>query len=108
MKIRVRIIILLSIHVSDIVLYLCDVDIVEERMKSIRGSYVVNRNAIKKWEKLPSGSGRQNKRKPKLYKYAGDLHFLSGVISSKPTEDNLARDSEEEHEEILQDSSVVR
>ena len=65
-------------------------DVVESRMRAVRGSFMASKNKMKMWQQQPSGSGRQRSKTSKAYKFAAELgEFLNPVLKSKPTRDNI-------------------
>ena len=63
---------------------------------------------ISKWSKQPSGSGAQNVKKPRPYKYAAQLAFLNDVFELEETMDSLTTCTsvEVEAEDDVEDSDV--
>ena len=57
--------------------------------KNVRGNYRRSVIKITDWYKQPSVSGKQKQKKPRSYKYAGELHFLGDVFSVEETEDSM-------------------
>lgn len=64
-------------------------DTVAEVWRNVRGNY---RRAMKKingWSRQPSGSAKQLKGKPCIYKYAAELHFLDESFNLEETSDSF-------------------
>jgi hypothetical protein len=63
--------------------------VVEKCWRTLRGNYRRALKKIKDWTKQPSGSGRQQKTKPKPYKYAGEMSFLADIFEIEETDDSI-------------------